>query len=120
MVELLEQERFKIMDDFNEVMANEEAERSAKDNAILVQVKNMVSDSDYNFINEDMEECNFVYDLLIVDHAVGDIQDDDDGVEHGYKFVNQTTNGGYTGDEYAGDVFIPISPTQFLKFSYSM
>ena len=35
-------------------------------------------------------------------------------------WVNQTTDGGYTGDEFAGTVSVKISKDKYLQFSYSM
>jgi hypothetical protein len=35
-------------------------------------------------------------------------------------WVNQTTNGGYTGDEFAGTICIEIGENEYLKYNYSM
>ena len=98
----------------------EAAER--KDTLILDQVKNMVSENIYKFIENDLSEADWVHDFAIVDNSsvIGESQCDDDPIEFGHRVVNQTTNGGMSGDEYAGDVFIPISPDKFFKYSYSM
>lgn len=33
-------------------------------------------------------------------------------------FVNQTTNGGYTGDDYAGDEYYPLPDGRYMKTAY--
>lgn len=35
-----------------------------------------------------------------------------------HEYINQTTNGGYTGDEFAGTIYFPLSDTQYLAMSY--
>lgn len=104
------------------VVTEQENQRALKNNAVLEQVKAMVSDSVYKFIEYDLAESSWTYDFAIVENhsVVGEPQCDDDPIEHGHRVVNQTTNGGMSGDEYAGDVFIPISPDNFFKYSYSM
>lgn len=37
-----------------------------------------------------------------------------------HEYVNQTINGGYSGDEYAGFTYVPISDGLYLHFSYWM
>ena len=36
-----------------------------------------------------------------------------------WEWVNQTCNGGYSGDDFAGDVYIQIKPSRFLRISYA-
>ncbi len=36
-----------------------------------------------------------------------------------YHWVNQTTNGGYSGDDFNGNVYYKIFPKIYLKFYYS-
>lgn len=37
-----------------------------------------------------------------------------------HEYVNQTTNGGYTGDTFAGSVYIPITSSLYIHFEYWM
>lgn len=38
-----------------------------------------------------------------------------------FKFyVNQYVNGGYTGDNYAGNIYVPIKKDKYLEFHYEM
>ncbi|WP_028471325.1 hypothetical protein [Neptunomonas japonica] len=87
---------------------------------ILSQVKDMVSAKDFLNITEELSEGGFTDQFEIVSQPTGDIQDCEEGFEHGYRHVNQVCNGGYSGDDYAGDVYIPVSIDRWFKFSYSM
>ena len=37
-----------------------------------------------------------------------------------FVWINQTTNGGYNGDDFCGDIYIPVLDGKFLKIYYSI
>ena len=52
----------------------------------------------------------------IVDSPKGEKQTEkDDTIE---VWINQTTNGGYTGDSFAGDVYVKLSENEYLTWGY--
>lgn len=96
----------------------EEAERYRLDKTVLEKVMSLVSDNDFAMIEAELVDGGFTGNFEIVNSPNGDIQDCDYKFANGYKVVNQTCNGGYTGDEYAGQVYIPISKGKWFKFDY--
>ena len=60
----------------------------------------------------------------IVDYPKGDKQELEGDIDEKYKlfltheFCNQTTNGGYTGDEYAGELYYPLPNGKYMEISY--
>lgn len=36
-----------------------------------------------------------------------------------HQYVNQTTNGGYTGDEFSGDLYFPLPDGKYMKVYYN-
>ncbi len=87
---------------------------------ILDDIKLKVSDDIYKEILIVIEESENTYNFQILDKPKGKFQDEDDFVYLGGFWVDQTTNGGYTGDEYAGTVSIKIDEDVYLQFNYSM
>lgn len=65
-----------------------------------------------------MTTSTLTCDYQIAGTPIGREQDEEG--PWGKHFVNQTTNGGYTGDEYAGTVSIPLGDGRFFQFGYSM
>lgn len=87
--------------------------------SVLAEVKRVVSEKVYAEIVEELaEEGTYTFDYEITASPVGREQDDD--AAWGKTYVNQTTNGGYAGDEYAGTVSIPLADGRFFRFGYSM
>lgn len=87
--------------------------------SVLSAVKRVVSEKAYaEILVELSEDGTYTYDYSIEAAPVGQAQDD--GASWGDTYVNQTTDGGYTGDEYAGTVSIPLGDGRFFQFSYSM
>lgn len=86
--------------------------------AVLEQVKGIVSAEVYAEILEELTESGYTHDYKVTSIPVG--QEQDDGASWGNTFVNQTTDGGHTGDEYAGTVSIPLGDGKFFQFAFSM
>jgi len=92
-----------------------EAERCK---AVLAQVKMLVSEEVFSEIMSEIDESGYAYDFQIADAPKGHA--DDQGAAWGDTYVDQTTNGGHTGDEFAGTVSIPLGNGKFFQFGYSM
>ncbi len=104
-----------------EYWINEEKKQELENKKILELVKSKVSEGAFEEIEFNLNESGYVYDFKITDKPLGDLQ----GVGY-YEFiegvyVDQTTNGGYTEDEFAGTCSIKISEkNEYFQFSYSM
>jgi len=86
---------------------------------ILEDIKLKVSDDIYQEILIIIEESEHTYNFQILDKPKGKFQEDDFEYLGGF-WVDQTTNGGYDGDSYAGTVSIKIDEDEYLQFNYSM
>jgi hypothetical protein len=92
-----------------------------KDIAVLARIESLVSTAAFNMICDDMAQSNSTYGFEIVDKTdVKGVTQDDVQFEFGERLVNQTLNGGWSGDEYAGEVYIPISQDKYFKYCYYM
>jgi len=87
-------------------------------NVILDQVRSKVSSDVFADIQDCIGTSGYVHDFRIEKTPIGQRQDD--GYLFGPYFVNQTCNGGYTGDSFAGTVSIPLSSSEWIQFAYSM
>ena len=82
-------------------------------------VKPLASEDEFNDILDILAECDDTYDYSIEDKPKGKYQEEDYDFIKG-ALVNQTTNGGYTGDEFAGTVSIKLPNGKYFQFYYSM
>jgi len=108
-------------DDMSAIQAQCDAECKAeceKNNAIIGQVKAKVSRRVFKDIKTFMDDSGSVYGFCIKKEPVGCEQQYD--YSFGKYYVNQTCNGGYSGDSYAGTVSINIGINEWFQFSYSM
>jgi len=97
-----------------------EKKENEKIKKILELVKSKVSNGAYEEILYEIEVSEYTYEYLITDKPKGEFQDCNDFEYLEGIWVDQITNGGYTGDEFAGTVSIKISENEYLQFSYSM
>lgn len=116
-IELSEQD-FVTMAAMDTLLLAEEQAEEQKRNTILAEVRSIVSAEVYAAILDELAEVGHTFDYKIAPIGIGHEQDD--GAAWGKHFVNQTTNGGYSGDEYAGTVSIPLGDGRFFQFGYSM
>lgn len=91
-----------------------------KDQKVLELVKSKISKTAYEDVLYEIEVSENTWNYLITDEPKGRYQEDTEFEELGGLWVDQTTNGGYLGDEYAGTVSIKISDDEFFQFEYSM
>lgn len=113
-----QQDEAKIFREFNEVLIAESKVEEAQAKGVLDQVSAKVSPEVFADIESCIAESGMVHDLKLTDRPIG--QEQDDGYVFGPHFVNQTCNGGYSGDDYEGTVSVPLNASEWLQFSYSM
>lgn len=87
---------------------------------VLAQVKSMLSPEDFKDLKAELSDSGYVYDFKFVTAAKGQSWESDYKYQHGRRIVNETLFGGMSGDESAGDVYIPVLDDRWFKFSYSM
>lgn len=106
-----------MMDQTMKEFIEEDDKMHKADAALLETVKGMVSPREFEAIEEELTEgytCLFE----LVDEPEGDPQCED--WEHGDRYVNQTCNGGITGDHYEGAVCVPVARGKWFKYRYSI
>ncbi|GAB0079408.1 hypothetical protein TOC8171_48140 [Pseudomonas syringae] len=89
----------------------------AKNQTVLDKVQAVVSPSAFQQIKNTLAESGFTHEYQIADDPIGEPQDD--GFELGDVFVDQTMNGGFTGDDYAGTMSMPLPGGQYFQFCYA-
>lgn len=95
-------------------------EVNKKDQEVLKSVKNKVDNKIYQDILFSIEESEFTFDYIITDKPKGKYQKEDGFESLQGQWVDQTTNGGFIGDEFAGTISIKIGENEFFQFYYSM
>ncbi|MYM92462.1 hypothetical protein [Duganella vulcania] len=100
-----------------QILAEERAEEQRRQQ-VLAEVKSLVSKEVYAEIICELTECCYTFGYEITAQPAGALQDN--GAGWGQHYVNQTTNGGMSGDEYAGTVAIPVGEGRFFQFGYAM
>jgi hypothetical protein len=103
-----------------EVNYYEEMEKqSLEDQKILDLVRTKVTELAFKEIEDCLNEDGYCYGFEIVGEPEGELEEFDE-FKHISVYVNQTTNGGYSGDDFAGTVSIKIGESEYFKFRYSM
>lgn len=77
------------------------------------------------FVNKQLIELYNFYEEIIDDGTIGtifNIEKKPKGKKENNKlleiWINETTSGGYSGDDFEGDVYIKINNNEYLTFSY--
>jgi len=97
-----------------------EEERLKKYNKILEYVKSKVSSEIFQDILFSIKMSENTMDYKIVNEPAGTFQKDDEFEFLDGYWVNQTVNGGFVGDEYAGDIYIKIDENEYFTYFYRM
>jgi hypothetical protein len=84
----------------------------------LKRVKKRVSDSWYKSVLAFIDDGEYNYDFSIVDKPVGERQKES-GTRFGFIYVYQTTGGCPDGDDWYGQICIPIRGGLYLSYHYS-
>jgi len=113
-----QKEMFKQMAEAERELNKQLDEQHKKDEKVMDDIKSCFGAKIIKQIEEEMEESEGGWNLEIVDKPRGESEGDLlDGRE---VYVNQTCNGGYTGDEFAGEVYFKLPNKKWLKWNYSM
>jgi hypothetical protein len=94
--------------------------QTKSDKAIFEQAVENKSKEFKESVYCEIEECYNTYEYEIVDDVPLEIKaevDRDDGLE---VYINQYRNGGYSGDDFGGQIWIDLQDGRFLTFHYSM
>ena len=109
--------------DINDLAAVDTTEYEAEckkqedaDKKILFEVKKLLSEKDIEMLEEGFNDCMHVYSFEIVDSPEG--EDQLEAWEHGTRFCSQG-GGGFSGDYFSGDDYIPLPDNKFFKYSYN-
>lgn len=102
--------------EYFEEVKNQELEEQK----ILDIVKSKVSEGALKEIEYELNQDGYVYNFKIIDKPIGELRDCEDYEFIEGVYVNQTKNGGYSGDEFAGTCSIKISENEYFQFAYSM
>lgn len=95
-----------------------------RDQRLLNAIKSIKGEPYLKALGELIEELDQTSDYSIVDKPKGDYQKEYWHKEIRGVWVDQWRNGGYTGDDFAGDVYVKIKrknkKDKYLKIPYSM
>lgn len=106
-----------IMAGHDAVIARELDALLAANKVVLDQIQAMVSPEAFQQIKDTLCDSGYTHGYMLADQPVGEPQDD--GFVLGDVFIHETTNGGITGDEYAGTMSMPLSAGRFFQFCYA-
>lgn len=105
------------MNDVSIEIAADEANEYLVRMAVLKTVKSMVTEEVFLDIEQAMAD-SYNREFKIVDQPLG--QAEDQGYCFGDIYIDQTTCGGFCGDDFAGTIGIPLPNGKFFQFCYSM
>lgn len=94
---------------------------NAKNNEVLTKVLNEFG-GEFRINVDEVLEINELVDFKpyeIVDSYKGDKEDEEEFCGSlDFIYIDQWRNGGYIGDDFAGDIYIPLPDGKFLKAMY--
>lgn len=85
---------------------------------MLARVRGLVRPRLYRDILRYLKESGITHSYAVVRDHGGKAQHDDYGF--GWYYLKEHVSGGYTGDDYAGEIWIPLNAGYFFHFHYSM
>ncbi|OJX63101.1 hypothetical protein [Dysgonomonas sp. 37-18] len=101
-----------------------EAECNRKDQRVINAIKTVKGNSFHKSLGDLIEDLDRTSGYSIVDKPKGNYQKEYWHKEIQGVWVDQWCNGGYSGDEFAGDVYVKIKrqnkKDKYLKIPYSM
>lgn len=118
LIDMTEAEYLEIMRKADEAQLEHDREQKAKRDAAMAVVDALVSKRAAKDIREYIDECGYTCEFGIVDSHGGHKQDEGD-FAFKFLYINQTCNGGYTGDDFSGEMWIPLKRGKYLHFHYS-
>lgn len=117
-----EEEKIKMMDDHYDQLIEEENKTLNMNIKLLDQVEQIQS-KDYR---EDVEAClneaetQGIFSFVDVSMLNPKHRQEEDWLSFDHIYVDQQIDGGYTGDEFGGYIFVPITKKLYLCSYYSM
>lgn len=96
-----------------------EIKEDIENKRILDKIKELVTPEEYGDILSILEDSGHTFHFKITDKPKGKYQKEDLDHIKGL-WVNQTTNGGYMGDEFRGTISIKLPNEKYFQFNYSM
>lgn len=106
-------------DQFREAMEADAAAERKQWEDVKNQVTELQGEDWWKELIEHLEFEDCYFNPQIVDNKVGQHQEVD-GELIKEEWVNQTTNGGFTGDDFAGSIYFKLKNGKYLEFGYSM
>lgn len=101
-----------------EAMKEHDKAEMANYEKILKRVKKRVSAAWYKSILEFIDNGEYTYDFSIVDKPFGGRQKES-GTRFGFIYIYQTSGGCPDGDDWYGQICIPIRGGLYLSYHYS-
>ena len=84
---------------------------------VIDQVQAIVSPTAFKQINETLFDSGTTHTYLITNRPLGHPQDDNYIL--GEVYIEQTSGGGLSGDDYSGTICMPLGDGRFFQFSYA-
>lgn len=117
----MDKESEKALNDFYDEMAKEENRINEKRIKVLNHIQEIVGETYRKDVEACLDECESCGEFQLVDiTCIKGNRQEEDWNSYDHVYVNQTTDGGYTGDSFAGHIYIPITKKLYLKSYYSM
>ncbi|PWD01972.1 hypothetical protein [Pseudomonas amygdali] len=108
----------RIMEEANASALEHDRQQRQKREEALAYVATIVGARKLKHINEFIDDCDYTCEFEIADSHAGNRQDEP-GTAFRYIYLDQYSNGGMSGDDFAGWVWIPLPKGKYLKFHYS-
>jgi hypothetical protein len=89
----------------------------SENQGVLDQVQTLVSHDAFQQIKDTLCDSGYTHGYLITDQPHGEPQDD--GFVLGEVYVDQPLKDGFTGDDYAGMMSMPLAAGGFFQFNYA-
>lgn len=109
-----------ILEDYDNWLRQYHAKNDINNQRILKAIKAVKGQEYHDYLVEMLEENEQQGEMEITHHPEGKYQDENDYGPIKGCWVDQHINGGYTGDEYAGYVYVELKPGKYLKYYYAM
>lgn len=101
-----------------DAMREHDKSEMVKYHKALKRVKKRVSSSWYKSVLDFIDDGEYNYDFSITDKRVGTKQKES-GTRFGYIYIYQTSGGSPCGDDWYGQICIPIRGGLYLSYHYS-
>lgn len=104
---------------YEEELKNRYAEEGRKNARIMSAIKSQLGEKYFRAVLDCIMECEG-YGLYELEREPGGHKQMEEWFEFDHIYVDQWRNGGYSGDEFAGNIWIPLKENLYLKVRYEM